>query len=349
MRYLEYLTAPASGLMKVEREMALESIGEGDTSRRRGFVFNTAARQDLEKLYATIEYLRPVDGEKHVILLTAEGLLSIMGATSDRLARLATDARVTLSTIQTGGLPSRFVSGSRRGAAILEGPTWTHLWANADTRARAEETGGIASAYEYADKTFDRIERATRFRYELGYYPADTELDGQYRRLSVKVNRPGVRVLYRHGYYARRDPIGVDRREHLTESRISAAAGYRAVLRDIPLSLTAIAVRGDGSKNEVRAEVRIAPGALTFTDADGAHVASIDVALFVGADRERSIGELRKRVDLRFTPANFQRALLEGVVFSATVPVEGEPRHVKAVVYEYHTDRLGSAVIAIKR
>jgi hypothetical protein len=36
----------------------------------------------------------------------------------------------------------------------------------------------------------------------LGYYSTNTKRDGKYHRISVKVDRPGVKVLARHGYTA---------------------------------------------------------------------------------------------------------------------------------------------------
>jgi hypothetical protein len=231
----------------------------------------------------------------------------------------------------------------------LEALSWKHVWANADTRTRAEQTGGVASTYEYAAKALDRIERTTRFQYILGYYPKNTQLRGDYRRITIQVSRPGVSVLYRHGYYARKEPIGLDRREYVTASRIEAAASYRAVIRDIPIALSATAVHARGQTHDVRAEVRVPAEAITFSERDGRHIASFDVALFVGARNERQIGELRKRVDLRVKDENYAAILNEGLTFSATVTVTGEPRYVKAVVYEYVSDQLGTGVFQFPR
>lgn len=347
--YLENLPVAADGSLEVERERILESLGRSDTGRRGEFILNAAARQDMERLLGVVEHLRYVGGEKHVIFVTNEGMLSVQKETSDRLIRMATDARITLSTIQTGGVPTRWVSDGDRLPKRLEALSWKHVWANADTRTRAEQTGGVASTYEYAAKALDRIERATRFQYILGYYPKNAQLKGDYRRITIQVSRPEVRVLYRHGYYARNEPIGLDRREYVTGARIEAAASYRAVIRDIPIALSASAVQARGQTHDVRAVVRVPAEAITFSERDGRHIASLDVALFVGARNERQIGELRKRVDLQLKDENYAAMLNEGLTFSATVTVTGEPRHVKAVVYEYTSDRLGTGVFQLAR
>ena len=76
-------------------------------------------------------------------------------------------------------------------------------WRGMTSRDMAEETGGTSSSLSYAKDFVDRLDRATRSAYSYGYYPANPALDGKFRHISVRVNRPGVVVSYRHGYFAR--------------------------------------------------------------------------------------------------------------------------------------------------
>ena len=52
---------------------------------------------------------------------------------------------------------------------------------------------------------FRTIEDEVRSQYALGYVPADPRHDGAFRKLRVRVRRPGMRVQARKGYYARRN------------------------------------------------------------------------------------------------------------------------------------------------
>ena len=45
----------------------------------------------------------------------------------------------------------------------------------------------------------------SRVSYVLTYYPNHTKWDGQFREIKVKVNRPGVEVRARRGYFATAD------------------------------------------------------------------------------------------------------------------------------------------------
>ncbi len=72
-------------------------------------------------------------------------------------------------------------------------------------RELADETGGL-SIYNTNDlrSGLERIDQDMRSYYVLTYTPTNQEFDGQFRRISVKINRPDVRVRARSGYFALR-------------------------------------------------------------------------------------------------------------------------------------------------
>jgi hypothetical protein len=100
---------------------------------------------------------------------------------------------------------------SRTGLARLASDTGGFL---------VEQTNDLASA-------FRRIDEDSRFHYLLTYSPKNAEFDGKFRRIRVKVRRPGAQVFARKGYRAIRTPPPLD------------AGGYEtaalALLDDTPL------------------------------------------------------------------------------------------------------------------
>jgi hypothetical protein len=271
---------------------------------------------------------------------------------------MASDARVTLSPIHTAGVDLSWegdarpdaasVRARRPGTGMLLGPSWTQMWTNADLRFIARHTGGQVSIYKYASRAFDRLERGTRSHYVLGYYPVDARWDGGDRRITVKVRRPGVMVQHRRSYYAREDLVPYDRREFLTSTRIAAGGAYRQPVTDLAVSVSGSRVRNRQNPWQVQVTVVVDPATIRFAEAEGRHTASIDVAVFLGNRTQRLVGELKKRVDLRLEPESYARIRRDGVSFSATVDATAEVRHVKAVVYDYPADRLGTAVTQLK-
>jgi hypothetical protein len=67
----------------------------------------------------------------------------------------------------------------------------------------AEDTGGfLVQDTNNVGSAFRRIDEDLRFHYLITYAPKNDELDGKFRTITVKVNRPGVNVFARKGYRA---------------------------------------------------------------------------------------------------------------------------------------------------
>ena len=73
----------------------------------------------------------------------------------------------------------------------------------AGLRELAEDTGGTAIINTSdIDGHIQKIVAGTASYYLLGYSSTNTALDGRFRRISVRVNRPGIQVRARPGYVA---------------------------------------------------------------------------------------------------------------------------------------------------
>ena len=85
-----------------------------------------------------------------------------------------------------------------------------------------------------------------------------------------------------------------------------------------------------------------------FTDLGGEKVAALQVAVFAGSRGQDLLGEQSDAIDLRLGPEAYERVLREGYRHTVHVPVTREPHHLKAVVYDFLGDRVGSAVRQIR-
>lgn len=73
----------------------------------------------------------------------------------------------------------------------------------------AEDTGGfLVRGTNDIGSGFRRIDEDMRFHYLLTYSPKNDVLDGKFRSIGVKVNRPNTAVFARSGYRAVRAPTG---------------------------------------------------------------------------------------------------------------------------------------------
>src|SRR4029078_7528679 len=67
----------------------------------------------------------------------------------------------------------------------------------------AGDTGGRAflDSNDFG-RVFTGVEQYTSLFYRLEYHSSNAARDGRFRRITVRVNRPGVKIDFRRGYYA---------------------------------------------------------------------------------------------------------------------------------------------------
>ena len=332
-----------------DREGGLPDTAATDTAARLDMDFDqyvaqqTVAMQDLGNLYAGIEYLRFIDGEKHLLYLTENGL-NLPSQDSDRsLARIASDARVAIDILRTGGVVGAPPPNGRRSFALPSAAmVFAQTFSVQDSRVIADLTGGRAAAFESGNKALRRLDDSTRFQYLLGYYPTNAATDGRFRRIVVTVNRPGATVVYRRGYYASDRLVPLDRRAFLTFARVAAAGQYGREIDDISVTVGKPVPKETGSGRTLDIPVRVRSSRIGFTIVGGRHVAQLDVAIYCGDGRQRVVGELWQKLDLKLSDESFRRFQSEGATYTARVPVTATPAFVKVVVYDYQTDLLGT-------
>jgi VWFA-related protein len=302
-----------------------------------------ATRQDLGSIYTGIEYLRFIDGEKRLIYISTDGLFLPSADDDLSLAAVASDARVAIDTIQTGGLYA-----DPPGLRSLSERSWRHTWAISAIRNVSGYTGGRAFAYRYADDALEAIDRTTRTGYLLGYVPENLLQDGAYRRVEVKVARKGARVLYRHGYYARAQLIPYDRRQFMTFSRILSATAFPEKIDDIRLEVEARMSAEDGG-SELIVRGTIDPDRIVLEKNGTVHTGRLEVALFAVDRRNRLVGERWFSLDLSLDESGHQSVLRDGIPLEGRVPVRGDATKVKVVIYDFDADAVGSVTIPVRR
>ena len=106
--------------------------------------------------------------------------------------------------------------------------------------------------------------------YTLEYYPDNKQWDGQFRAIKVSVDRPGINLRYREGYYAV-DPAKIAK----DESDRVAEDFSRSLQADSPAA-TAILFQAQvtppgGKSNKVVVTFHVDPKTLTFEPKDGGH------------------------------------------------------------------------------
>lgn len=219
-----------------------------------------------------------------------------------------------------------------------------------DLRHIAAQTGGQSSIWTDAAPALARIDDTTRTHYLLAYYPSNGNWDGRFRSVTVQVNRPDARVLFRHGYTAQREVGTFDRRRVVTDSRIDAAGSQVVDIRDLDVTITPSLTRNaSGAGGEVTVPISVDALRLSWgRDKDGRHTAVLDVAVYCADGNQKIVGQTRRTLNLALTEETYARTMKERISRTVRLVVTGTPRFVKAVVYDYGADRVGSVMVKLK-
>ena len=164
-------------------------------------------------------------------------------------------ANVSIYAVDPRGLVALESFEAALGAQRLD--TMTNIveetrWSQDSLRLLAAQTGGIA-AVDRNDftETFGRIIRDNSNYYVLGYYSTNGRRDGRFRKVDVKVRRPGVTVRARTGYIA---PKGEPPKKSAAAPQASAplqeALNSPIPVRGLALTATAVPFRS-GAKASV--------------------------------------------------------------------------------------------------
>jgi hypothetical protein len=301
---------------------------------------------DLGNLYAGVRYLRMLDGEKHLVFISPNGLFLPRLEGANSLASLANDARVTIDIIHSYGTAPAQVMSAR--GVVRMAPAFGNTFQNSTSRQIATLTGGQMTSVSTGDAFFRRLDDSTRAQYLLGYVPTNADWDGKYRRITVRVNRPGAQVLYRHGYVGRRETTPMDRQQYLMYTRIASALNLPREIDDVGIELGEPTIQETGDARALSATLRIRPGAVTLKPLDGHYVGKVEAVSFTADRNRRVIGELWHTIDVKLTEENYQRYLRDGVTATIHMKLSGEPRYLKTVIYDYTTDAVGSVMRELK-
>ena len=215
---------------------------------------NTAARNraTLDSLARTIESLAAVRGRKSLILVSP-------GFIDDQERR---EARAVLHAARTANVAVYFVDA--RG--LLTGSSFSQAESigavdprdvaavNADLTLDAEgaetlavQTGGFSVRNRNdLEGALRRIGRESAVYYLLGYQPSAAGRAGTFRRIDVRVRRPGVTVRARRGYFVAGPPadVSADKGRKADKDRqrddLERAAESPYDLEGIPLRVAAL-------------------------------------------------------------------------------------------------------------
>jgi len=312
------------------------------------------------------EFMAGVRGRRKAMLLISEGVdynifeavgnlgstaSSVLLDTHDAIAA-ATRGNVTIYTIDPRGLmnaESEFIEAP--GAVGDAGPQslQSELRLSQDSlRVLADSTGGFASVNRNdLNSAFDRIVADNSSYYMLGFYSTNERRDGRYRKLEVRLKRPGLRVRSRSGYYEARgrapSTLLPSTSPTAMAPAVAEALGSPLPVSGVPIKVFAAPYKGTAPDAAVALVFEIDVSGLDFVEKDGTYNEQLEIGYTSISSSGRVVPGERHNVNLALKPDTYERARTRGFrVLSQTNLPPG--RYQVRVAAGNRTGKAGSVV-----
>ncbi len=312
-------------------------------------IFNTDRR--LEALRSVAEKLSHLQQKKSLIYFSSG--MDRTGIENQSELRAATNAAVrsnmAIYTMDLRGLQALVPGGeaqsaSLRGTSPYSGQSMINaLNSNFTTQETlvtlASDTGGRAflDSNDFT-QIFKGVQQDSSTYYLLGYHSTNTAKDGRYRRITVKVKLPGVKVDYRRGYYAAADYKHSTKEDK--ELQLEEELASELPTTDLPLYLSAAYFRLEPSKFYIPISLVVPGSQIPFTRSSDRDKATLDVIGMVLDSEHHPVTRIRDTVKLAVnTTSEVQK---KNVQYDTGVSLPPGKYHLKFVVRENETGRMGS-------
>jgi VWFA-related protein len=286
-------------------------------------------------------------------LLYFSGGISRDGIENQASLRAAVNAAVranmAIYSVDTRGLQAisplgSASTGSLRGTGAFNGGALTNnMNANFATQevmaSLSTDTGGKAflDSNDFAP-AFAQVQRDTSAYYAIGFHSSDTARDGRFRKLTIKINRPGTTLEYRPGYYAPADFQHAGREDRERELDEQLASDLPAT--DMAIYLDALYFRLDENRFYMPVSLIVPGSQIPFVKGSDKDKATLDIIGEVIDEAKRPIGHARETVKLNLDPG--LQARQKNIQYTTSFNLPPGKYRLKFVVRENQTGQMGS-------
>jgi VWFA-related protein len=326
--------------VRVNPESGGLQVGDDKDMMERSF----NARNSMNTVRKLAEFMANVRGRRKAMLLVGEGIdydiheaVGLAGSTAsavlldthDAIAS-ATRGNVSIYAVDPRGL----VTGAEdlvtqsstfpeQGAGLQSMQRELTLSQNS-LRVLAADTGGFAAVNRNDLATaFDRIVQENSQYYLLGYYSNNTRRDGRFRKIDIRLKKPGLRVVRaRRGYYEPRGRRPADPAPGTVNPALSAAIASPLPVAGVPVKVFAGAYKGEAPNAAVAVVVELDASKLDFVEANGTFNETIEIANAATNSTGKVFPGERHNANLQLKPDTYQRAKERGfrVVTQVNLP-----------------------------
>jgi len=288
-------------------------------------------------------------------LLYFSGGISRDGIENEASLRSAINAAVradlAIYSVDTRGLQAvaplgDASTGSLRGQGAFNGSALTNNmnqnFATQEVMATlSSDTGGKAffDSNDFAP-AFAQVQKDNSAYYAIGFHSTNPARDGKYRKLTVKMDRPGVKLDYRPGYYAPADFKHSGKEDREQELQDQLASDLPAT--DMAVYMDAMYFRLDENRFFMPVSLVVPGSQIPFVKGGDKDKATLDIIGAVVDGAQRPVGRVRDTVKLNLDPS--LQARQKNIQYTTSFNLPPGKYQLKFVVRENQTGRMGSFI-----
>lgn len=208
----------------------------------------------------------------------------------------------------------------------------------------AEKTGG--KAYYNTNNIEGAVRRSMEdgsTYYTLGYYPENKAWDGKFRRITIKVARPDVKLHYRLGYYAVEPQSYAKLDQAEKTSELAKAMSLEFPTSTALLFQAMVVPPSTATGNKILVNYAVDPHGLTFDlGNDGLQHASVDCAVIVYSAKGEPVQSLSNTMIAALKPEEYQRVQQKSFPCRQTFELAPGEYLFRLGVRDGHTGTLGT-------
>lgn len=156
--------------------------------------------------FTITQMFKQVEGQRNAVVILSDGVDNSISVTYPMPTRVTFDQ--ILRKVQEMGVlifPIYLDTEKDNVSQMIEEPG-SYVIARKQLGALAESSGGVyfkADRPDNLEGVYEKVAADLRTLYSISYYPTNTNRDGTWRKLKVKVDKADLAVRTRRGYYAK--------------------------------------------------------------------------------------------------------------------------------------------------
>jgi VWFA-related protein len=293
------------------------------------------ARSVMNNIRKMSEFMAGVRGRRKALLLVGEGvdynIFEATGLLGSTASAILLDTQDAIASATRGNVSIYAIDprGLMTGAEDLIEVSGTVGDANGQSlqsemrlsqdslRVLASSTGGFAAVNRNdLNGAFDRIVAENSSYYMFGYYSTNERRDGRFRKIEVRVKRPGLRVRSRNGYFEARGRRPANSTSPTSPNSMNPALAEAIAsplpVSGVPIKVFAAPFKGAAPNAAVAYVAEVDVSSFEFVEKDGISSEVLELVNSATDSKGKQFAGERQRVDLKLKPDTLARARSRG-------------------------------------